>query len=165
MLSKFSALLAIPPICAALLWKTYGAAADQKSGVAGHMSEITTRWWSAGKGVALVTVACAVVCGWHYARVWAHFGNPLIGNWDPRLPFAWWQEPGYRMRSWYFRFGEAFSCPLFSNLTSFGDGLYSTLWGDGLCSGSARMTFRPQWNYDLMNAGYLLAVVPISAPT
>src|SRR5262249_52971087 len=53
-----------------------------------------------------------------------------------------------------------FGCPLFSSVRSFGDGLYSTLWGDGLCSGSARTTFRPQWNYDLMNAGYLLAVVP-----
>jgi Flp pilus assembly protein TadD len=27
-----------------------------------------------------------------------------------------------------------------------------------LCSGSARLDFRPQWNYDLMNAGYLLSL-------
>ena len=33
------------------------------------------------------------------------------------------------------------------------------LWGDGLCSGSALMNFRPQWNYDLMNAGYLFALL------
>jgi tetratricopeptide (TPR) repeat protein len=105
-------------------------------------------------------IACVLVCGWHYARVWAHFGNPLIGNWDPRLPFAWWQEPGYRTTTWFSRFGEVFSSPLFSTLSSFADGLYCTLWGDGLCSGSARMTFRPQWNYVLMNGAYAFALIP-----
>jgi len=36
-------------------------------------------------------------------------------------------------------------------------GLYSTLWGDGLIGGAARLAARPPWNYDWMNAGYLLA--------
>jgi tetratricopeptide (TPR) repeat protein len=151
MLTKFSALLAIPPICAALWWK-----ACESRAVGGQNSEPRATMIPAG----LAIIACLLVCGWHYARVWVHFGNPLIGNWDLRLPFAWWQEPGYRMSGWYYRFGETFSCPLFSNLNSFGDGLYSTLWGDGLCSGSARMTFRPPWNYDLMNFSYLLALIP-----
>jgi tetratricopeptide (TPR) repeat protein len=157
MLTKFSALLAIPPICALLVWK-------------GHQRAVSVSESEEAKGLGVwkkgltemtaVLVAFAVVCGWHYARVWAHFGIPLIGNWDPHLPFAWWQEPGYRVSTWYYRFGESFRCPLFSNLSSFADGLYSTLWGDGLCSGSARMSFRPQWNYELMNAGYLLALIP-----
>jgi len=157
MLSKFSALLAIPPICAALLWKgRQGVVArNENSEVKG-----IGLWGPGLKSMLLVILACVVVCGWHYGRVWAHFGNPLIGNWDPRLPFAWWQEPGYRMSTWYYRLGQTFTSPLFANLGSFGDGLYSTLWGDGLCSGSARMSFRPQWNYDLMNIGYLLAVIP-----
>jgi tetratricopeptide (TPR) repeat protein len=47
---------------------------------------------------------------------------------------------------------------LFSGLYSFADGLYSTLWTDGLASGAARLAARPPWNYDLMNAGCLLAV-------
>jgi tetratricopeptide (TPR) repeat protein len=157
MLTKFSALLAIPPICAALWWK-----GSQRAVARNENSEANAvRVLNPGlKPMLLVLVACVAVCGWHYARVWAHFGNPLIGNWDPRLPFAWWQEPGYRMSTWYYRLGETFTSPLFANLSSFGDGLYSTLWGDGLCSGSARMSFRPQWNYDLMNIGYLLALIP-----
>jgi tetratricopeptide (TPR) repeat protein len=158
MLTKFSALLSIPPICAALCWKgCQRALAARQKNLA--VKEVRI-WHPRFKEMLLVVLACAVVCGWHYARVWAHFGNPLIGNWDPRLPFAWWQEPGFRTSTWYYRFGEAFNSPLFANLTSFADGLCSTLWGDGLCSGSARMSFRPQWNYDLMNAGYLLAVFP-----
>jgi Flp pilus assembly protein TadD len=157
MLTKFSALLAIPPICAALWWKGWQRAVARNE----HSEARSMIVLNSGlKPMLLVLVACVVVCGWHYGRVWAHFGNPLIGNWDPRLPFAWWQEPGYRMSTWYYRLGETFTSPLFANLSSFGDGLYSTLWGDGLCSGSARMTFRPQWNYDLMNVGYLLAVIP-----
>jgi tetratricopeptide (TPR) repeat protein len=157
MLTKFSALLAIPPICAALWWKGRQRALARN----GNSPAKEVRVSALGlKPVLLVFVACVVVCGWHFGRVWAHFGNPLIGNWDPRLPFAWWQEPGYRMTGWYFRFGETFSTPLFSSTGSLTDGLYSTLWGDGLCSGSARMDFRPQWNYDLVNAGYLLALIP-----
>jgi tetratricopeptide (TPR) repeat protein len=157
MLTKFSALLVIPPICAALWWKAHqaAAAASQMSG-----AKESNRWSQGLSEMLLVLIAFVLVCGWHYGRVWAHFGNPLIGNWDPRLPFAWWQEPGYRMSAWYSRFGETFVMPLFSNLSSFGDGIYSTLWGDGLCSGSARSDFRPQWNYDLMNAAYLLALLP-----
>jgi tetratricopeptide (TPR) repeat protein len=157
MLTKFSALLAIPPICAALWWKGHQRAIARNE----NSQAKEVRVWALGlKSVLLVVVACVVVCGWHFGRVWARFGNPLIGNWDPRLPFAWWQEPGFRMSTWYYRFGETFSTPLFSSVGSFTDGLYSTLWGDGLCSGSARMDFRPQWNYDLVNAGYLLALIP-----
>jgi tetratricopeptide (TPR) repeat protein len=157
MLTKFSALLAIPPICAALWWKArqWGVAGRQNSGAKG------AKLWSVGlREVFLVLIACAFVCGWQYARVWVRFGNPLIGNWDPHLPFVWWQGPGYRTAGWYYRFGEAFVSPLFSNLYSFADGLYASFWGDGLCSGSAGTGFRPQWNYDLMNAGYLVALIP-----
>jgi Flp pilus assembly protein TadD len=157
MLTKFSALLAIPPICAALWWKgrQRAIARNENSQAKGARS------WALGlKPTLLVFVAGVVVCGWHFGRVWTHFGNPLIGNWDPRLPFAWWQEPGYRTSTWFFQLRGTITKPLFASLGSFGDGLYSTLWGDGLCSGSARMSFRPQWNYDLMNIGYLLALIP-----
>lgn len=156
MLTKFSALLAIPPIVAVMWWK---ARESRTTGAQKSEGKAPSAWRSMIPA-GLAILACVLVCGWHYARVGAHFGNPLIGNWDPRLPFAWWQEPGYRTSGWYFRFGETFSRALFSSLHSFADGLYSTLWGDGLCSGSARVSFRPQWNYDLMNAGFLLALIP-----
>ncbi len=143
LLTKFSALLAVPFVLVALVWPraTPGAARRALS--------------SAG----LFLVGLLVVCGWHFVRVWHRFGTPLIGNWDPRLPFAWWQDPGYHTVEWYWRFGEALVSPLFSGISGFADGVYSTFWGDGLCSGSAMMTFRPQWNYDLMNAAYLLSLL------
>jgi tetratricopeptide (TPR) repeat protein len=143
LLTKFSALLAIPFIVVAVAW--------QRKAVISLRDAL----FSSG----LVLASLLAVCGWHFARVWHRFGTPLIGNWDPRLPFAWWQDPGCHTGAWYWRVGEALICPLFSSLTSFTDGVYATLWGDGLCSGSAMMDFRPQWNYDLMNAGYLLSIL------
>jgi tetratricopeptide (TPR) repeat protein len=143
LLTKFSALLAVPfVVVAPLVWRRESKNAAKDAVFC----------------VGLVLVGMAAVCGWHFARVWHRFGTPLIGNWDPRLAFAWWQDPGCHTGAWYARFGEVFTCPLFSSLTGFGDGVYATLWGDGLCSGSAMTSFRPQWNYDLMNAGYLLSI-------
>ena len=34
--------------------------------------------------ILLVPLFCALLCGWHYVRVWRHFGNPFIGVWDPK---------------------------------------------------------------------------------
>jgi tetratricopeptide (TPR) repeat protein len=146
LLTKFSAVLAIPFVVVALAWRRNTTSAAR----------------NAVSSLSLVLVSLLAVCGWHFARVWHRFGTPLIGNWDPRLPFAWWQDPGCHTGAWYGRFGEALICPLFSSLTSFADGVYATLWGDGLCSGSALTDFRPQWNYDLMNAGYLLSILAMA---
>ena len=143
LLTKFSAVLAAPLLLAALAWRR-GAAGGARA---------------AGSAAGLFLVSLLAVCGWHFARVWHRFGTPLIGNWDPRLPFAWWQDPGAHTAAWYQRCGEALTCPLFSGIHGFADGLYATLWGDGLCSGSALMNFRPPWNYDLMNIGSLLALL------
>jgi len=140
LLTKFSVVLAVPFVLGALAWRRAG----------------TNPAGKAVTSVSLVLVSLLAVCGWHFARVWHRFGTPLIGNWDPSLPFAWWQDPGYHTGQWYCRFGDSLVCPLFSSITSFADGVYSTLWGDGLCSGAAVMSCRPQWHYDLMNAGYLL---------
>jgi tetratricopeptide (TPR) repeat protein len=143
LLTKFSAVLAVPFVLVALAWPRAGTP------MARH----------ALTSLSLALVSLIAVCGWHFARVWHRFGTPLIGNWDPSLPFAWWQDLGYHTAPWYWRFGEALICPLFSSFRSFADGMYSTLWGDGLCSGAALVAFRPQWNYDLMNGGYLLALL------
>ncbi len=142
LLTKFSTVLAVPLILIAVAWKPLF---DKKPAPA----------FRAG-GIVFVTFL--VVCGWHFARVWRRFGTPLMGNWDPRLSFAWWQDPGYHTGNWYVRFGDALVSPLFSSINGIADGVYATLWGDGLCSGSAVMSFRPQWNYDLMNWGYVLAL-------
>src|SRR5205823_6069675 len=97
MLTKFSALLAILPIFGALLWR--GASSQNpESRNTPHVSRFT---FQASRPMLLTLAACLLVCGWHYARVWLHFGNPLIGNWDPRLPFAWWQDPGCHTSGWF----------------------------------------------------------------
>ncbi|HEY6207167.1 MAG TPA: glycosyltransferase family 39 protein, partial [Chthoniobacterales bacterium] len=110
--------------------------------------------------LALMLVVSVAVCGWHYLRVWQHFGTPFLGNWDIRSGFAWWQDPGYRTVADYLRFGRSLIAPLFSGLNGVPDGIYSTLWGDGLCAGTSELIARLPWNYSLMVAGYTLALVP-----
>jgi tetratricopeptide (TPR) repeat protein len=103
---------------------------------------------------------CFVVCGWYYLWIWLHFGTPLVGNWDAASQFQWWQDNGYHTLADFMRFGQSLAYPLFSSFSGFLDGIYSTLWGDGLCGGKRDMNDRSPWNYDLMTAGYLLALVP-----
>jgi tetratricopeptide (TPR) repeat protein len=105
-------------------------------------------------------LVCLTVSGWHFFRVWRHFGTPLVGSYDPASGFRWWQTPGYSTASFYFRFGQSLIEPYFSGYHGLLDGLYSTLWGDGLWGGVGDMPSRTPWNYDLMRAGYALALVP-----
>jgi tetratricopeptide (TPR) repeat protein len=101
-----------------------------------------------------------LVGGWHYWKLWRQFGNPLAGNWDPAVGGGWWQLPGYRTPSYYLAFGQSLVRPFFSGFGSFCDSLYSTCWGDGLMGGESLLYSRPPWNYNLMTAGYVLALVP-----
>ena len=115
-----------------------------------------TRW--AGTLGSMLLIA-TLICGWHYIRV-SHYGSPLVGSSDPVTGAFWWQDDGYHTMSYFARFGESLVRPLFSATASFFDGLYSTLWGDGLCSGVSDLSIRPPWNYNLMCAGYLLSLLP-----
>jgi tetratricopeptide (TPR) repeat protein len=108
--------------------------------------------------LGLLLAICFTVCGWHYARIWSRFGTPLVGNWDVISGFTWWQDPGYHTSADYLRFGRSLVSPLFSGFAGFADGIYSTLWGDGLCGGAWRLSLA--WNQQPMVAGYLWALVP-----
>jgi tetratricopeptide (TPR) repeat protein len=152
LLTKFSAVLAVPFVFGAMAWRWFQ---DSPAEAAKNRE----RRRAVLNGIGLAVAITLAICGWHYWRVWQRFGNPLIGNWDPKLSLAWWQDPGYRTAPWYAHFGGSLVAPLFSSISSFADGLYSSLWGDGLGSGSARIGFRPQWDYHLMNDGYVLAVL------
>jgi Tfp pilus assembly protein PilF len=142
MLTKFSSLLAIPVFLAALSLRLLAR------------RNYTPRNWLWSVGV--VVLSLLLVCGWHYAQLWTQIGKVPLPNWETDPAHAWRQDPGFRTSAYYFRFGQALVSPLFSAFHSFADGIYSTLWGDGLASGTAQLTYRPPWNYDLMNAGYLL---------
>jgi tetratricopeptide (TPR) repeat protein len=93
-------------------------------------------------------------------HIWLRFGTPLVGNWDVISGFPWWQDPGYHTAADYLRFGRSLLNPLFCGFAGFADGIYSTLWGDGLCGGIASVNVA--WNQQLMAAGYLWALLPMA---
>jgi tetratricopeptide (TPR) repeat protein len=150
LLTKTTNVLLIPVILGSLLWRRL------------EKRDIPLSHWAWRMG--LIFLSAAVVCGWHYARVWRHYGNPLIGNWDPRTGSAWWMDDGYRTGAYYLRWGAALLHPWFAGFRSFGDGIYSTLWGDSLLGGAPAFGDpHPPWNYDLMAIGYWLALLPTLA--
>ena len=144
LLTKATAILAVPFIVLALARQLACARASAAK-------------WTTTLG-SMVVIA-ALTCSWHYLRV-SKFGSPLVGGSDPVTGLFWWQDDGHHTISYFLRFGESLTRPLFSVTASFMDGLYSTLWGDGLCSGESDLLGRPPWNYDLMCAGYLLSLLP-----
>ncbi|HVT18880.1 MAG TPA: tetratricopeptide repeat protein [Thermoanaerobaculia bacterium] len=149
MLAKFSALV------------TVAAVAGILAGRLAALRVYAPRAWM--RSLGCLALAGLLVCGWHYARVLARFHHLLVGNWDRAGGFAWWQEPGYRTVCDFLRFGQSLRAPLLSAFHSVPDALYSTLWGDGLLGGSGLLAARPPWNYGLMAAGYLLALLPTAA--
>ena len=151
LLAKFSAVVLVPFVFVLLVWHAVKLKRAER-----QVGRSAPLW----RGPLLTLAACVLVCGWHYGRVWARFGNPLVGNWSPESGFAWWQENGFTTAKYFCSFGQALTAPLFSGFDSLNDGLYATLWADGLCSGGTKMAFRPPWNYPLMVAGLWLALLP-----
>jgi 4-amino-4-deoxy-L-arabinose transferase-like glycosyltransferase len=144
MLTKLTAMLAVPVILAAL-----------------GVRLVLRKARSPGdwlRSVGVVTLACALTCGWHYIRVWGQIGSLPLPNSQTNPALVWWQDPGFRTANYYLRFGRSLVSPLFSGFHSFADGIYSTLWADGLISGGSSLVFRPPWNYDLVRVGCLLSV-------
>ena len=144
-LTKTTAILLLPPLLLLALLKR-GAASQSFAAPL--------------RNIATMLAVCFVVSSWYYIWIWHHFGRPVVGNWEYDVGFHWWQDPGYHSVLDYLRFGYALDRPFFSSLYGFADGIYSTLWGDALLSGTSSLDLRVPWNYDLMTAGYLLAVVP-----
>lgn len=105
-------------------------------------------------------VAIMAVAGWHYARVWIHFGKPVVHDWDPISGYSWWTDKGFQTPPHFLRFGESLVRPYYSVINSFADGIYSSMWGDAGLGGMASWENRPPWNYQLMTAGFLLALFP-----
>jgi hypothetical protein len=149
LLTKFSALLLLPPVFGALLLR---AVTETRGKVGGRLAVV---------GASVLTALA--VCGWHYGRIWARFGTPFVTGWENRPGLGWWVDPGYRTVEHFTRFGRVFSQPLFAGYDSLWDGLYSTMWGDGLMSGLAAATpWPPWWSPSLQAAGYVLALVPFT---
>jgi hypothetical protein len=112
----------------------------------------------AARPAAAVALGVAVIAGWFYIRNWLLFGNPVV--WNLNMPGAatWWMQPGFHTVDYFTSFGEAMRYPFFAGFTSFWDGVYSTLWGDGLVGGMIRITTRHSaWNYEFMSLTYWMA--------
>jgi tetratricopeptide (TPR) repeat protein len=146
LLTKVTAVLAVPFLFSFIAYAAWKKGAHNRS--------------AALKRVLVSSIACALVCGWYYTWIWKEFGTPLVSNWSAGLGFDWWQDPGFRNAAYYLSFGEVLRAPFFSGFACFADGVYSTLWGDGLYGGVTAGTLRPPWNHELMAAGYLLALLP-----
>ena len=143
MITKATAILLLPIVIAAIAGRLVYARAP----LAGSL-----------RNLGLLLAICFAVCGWHYARIWLRYGTPLVGNWDVISGFTWWQDPGYHTAADYVRFGRSLVNPIFSGFAGIADGIYSTLWGDGLCGGASSLT--TAWNQTPMAAGYLWALLP-----
>jgi tetratricopeptide (TPR) repeat protein len=143
MLTKATGILLLPIVIAA---------------IAGRLVCEQARLGSSLRNLGFLLGVCFAVCGWHYTRIWLRYGTPLVGNWDVISGFTWWQDPGYHTAADYVRFGRSLTDPFFSAFAGVTDGIYSTLWGDGLCGGASSLT--AAWNQKPMAVGYLLALVP-----
>ena len=110
-----------------------------------------------GAVLAGFATSAAAVGGWYYLRNWILLGRPFVGGWDPERGFGWWQDPGFRTADHFLGFGESLVRPLYASLAGFWDGLYSTLWLDGLLSGVAHARAVP-WQIDPMLAMALLSL-------
>ena len=144
-LTKATAILLLPAVAGALAMKLI-------ANRSGAVSWVRT--------LIVPLSVCFLLSGWYYCWVWARFGTPLVGNWNVTTGFAWWQDPGYHVTSDFIRFGRSLVHPLLSGLAGIPDGVYSTLWGDGLWGGLSDAVSRTPWNYSLMIGGYLLALAP-----
>jgi tetratricopeptide (TPR) repeat protein len=148
LLSKVSAVLAVPVILGALALKLM------------LRREWALGGWLGAFGAPLLI--CLSISGWHYLKLWRNYGNPLIGSWDPKVVSPWWQAKGFQTPNYYFCFGDSLTRPFFSGLHGFLDAFYTTLWGDGLLGGKVDLWGRPPWYYDLMAVGFVLALVPMA---
>ncbi len=145
MLAKATSFLVLPPLLGALMVQ-----------LASPRPQFATRL----RYFCVMLTVFFAVCGWRYIWIWRRFGTPFLGNWNPATGFPWWQDPGYHTAADYLRFGQSLVNPLFSGFAGFADGIYSTLWGDGLGGGLSDLPSRTPWNYDLVIGGYLLALLP-----
>jgi hypothetical protein len=133
-LSKVSALMLVPVALSFVFWRTRRIAA-----------------------AAWALAACALVCGWYFARNWIGLGQPLVLS---SSDVDWWQAPGYRSWQHLWHFGVSWTRPVMAGLNSFGDAVYSTLWLDGQLSSAAGHAVLPPWRYDFLLACAPLAIVP-----
>jgi hypothetical protein len=139
LLAKVSAALLLPLVGVALL-RAAGSRRDRFAGLLGFGA------------------VSGALAGWYFLRNWILLGTPYLGGWDPARGIAWIQDPGYRVPADLFGFGAALHQPVYAGLLGFWDGVYSSLWLDGLISGKSTRAAAPPWDLEAMAACALWAV-------
>lgn len=145
-LTKITAILLIPPVLLVAAYTAYQQPNHRLRNLALH--------------AAILSAALGVLCGWYFARNYAHFGQLIVGGWEIERNIVWWQDPGYRTPAQFYTFGEALVRPISAGTAGLWDALYSTFWLDGLLSSMVEYQHRPPWNYPFVVAGAWLALVP-----
>ena len=141
-LTKITALLLIPPIFLALIYKNF------REG--NPFSKVISP-------IAIIAGVSSLVSGWFFIRNWIELGEPIVNVFFHE---GWWQDPGYRTLNQIFFFGSSLTSPIYAAINGFWDSIYSTLWLDGYLSSMFLYDFRPPWNYDFMLSGAWLALFP-----
>lgn len=98
------------------------------------------------------------MAGWYYLRNYLAFGTLFPGNWDNRLGYAWWQDPGVHTTAYYTQFGGVFTNPFFIGINSYFDSIFATFWGDTMASGAIVLDQGLPWNLEYMHAIMILSI-------
>ncbi|MBX3423098.1 MAG: hypothetical protein KF752_16195 [Pirellulaceae bacterium] len=117
-------------------------------------------WSIACRNVAVTLLVALIVSGWYFARNWLYLGKPFVGGWEQARGMDWWQYPGYRTWEQLTSFGAALDRPVWSATFGFWDSLYSTMWLDGMSSGSIESAESLCWNVNWMVACAGLGLLP-----
>ena len=152
MLTKVTAVLLMPPVLLAVAYGGHAYYSSERKGPGPAFMRIS-----------IVLGVAFLVSGWYYIRNYLEMGRFFIGGWDASRNIVWWQDPGYRILSQFYTFGEAIFYPVYSAVAGIWDSLYSTFWMDGFLSGVCIYDFRPPWNYGFMLAGTWLSLLPAAA--
>ncbi len=151
LLTKLTGILLVVPLAALLFYAEYRRISNEKPSL-----------WRISIPALLALAVATCVSGWYYLRNFIVLGSPIAVGYSEELGIVWRQDPGYRTLSQFTNFGESLLYPVFAVFASYWDSLYCTLWADGFISGGRYPDLLPPWNFDFMNAGALLGLIPSS---
>jgi hypothetical protein len=149
LLSKATALVLIVPVVGAYLLR---AIAQGRAGRAATARRVLGR-------LAMALAVALLISGWHFARIQARFGTPVVGNWDAESGQPWWDLPGFRTWTSYVPDGTALGRPFYAGLEDVWSGFVTTWASDALGGGSTHVNTRPPWNYELTAVSIALSLI------
>ena len=147
LLTKVTAIIAVPFITGALLgWLMLQRIRP-------------VRIWFTTLGLFLA--ATFAVCSWHYLRVWRAFGTPfVVSGCDAYRELSFGPKTAFARPPTSPDLASVSRTHFSAHFMDLRMGCIRPFWGDSLCGGSVSFISRPPWDYELMAAGMLLALLP-----